>query len=63
MLKFFKDVLELPYLKGGYENSPQELEIKCLLKKYDFVEKPKGSDLKNGEFIYQPNGEIGRAHV
>lgn len=57
MYDFFKDVLALPYLKGGYEDSPQEAEIKCLLKKHKFTEVPKGSNLKDGQFIYQPNGE------
>ena len=57
MFKFFMDVLKLPYLKGGYENSPQESEIKRLLKKHKFNEVPKGAVLKDGQFIYQPNGE------
>jgi hypothetical protein len=56
MLKFFIDVMSLPYLKGGYENSPQEAKIKELLGKHKFTEVPKGSDLKKGQYIYQPNG-------
>ena len=47
----------LPYLAGGYQNSPQEKGIKKLLTKHKFVEKPKGTTLKDGEYIYQPNGE------
>lgn len=56
MLKFFNDVLKLPYLKGGYEDSPQESKIKELLGKHKFVEVPKGSPIRSGQFIYQPNG-------
>ena len=56
MLKFLKDVLKLPYLKGGYENSPQENKIKELLQKHGFVEVPKGSPVKSGQYVYQPNG-------
>jgi hypothetical protein len=56
MLNFFKDVLNLGYLKGGYEDSPQESKIKELLGKHNYVEVPKGSTLRYGQFIYQPNG-------
>lgn len=56
MLNFFEDVLKLPYLKGGYEDSPQESEIKCLLKMHKYTEVEKGTNLKSGQFIYQPNG-------
>lgn len=57
MIGFFEDVLKMPYLSGGYQDSPQEKEIKRLLRKYSFVEKPKGTVLKDNEYIYQPNGE------
>lgn len=56
MLNFFNDVMKLPYLKGGYENSPQESKIKELLGKHGYVEVPKGSPIKDGQYIYQPNG-------
>lgn len=56
MLNFLKAVLKLPYLKGGYENSPQESKIKDLLVEHNFFEVPKGSTLRHGQFIYQPNG-------
>lgn len=56
MLNFFKDVLTLPYLKGGYEDSPQETKIKELLDKHNFSEVSKGSPMTPGQYIYQPNG-------
>lgn len=58
MLKLLQDILTLPYLKGGYEDSPQETEIKRLLCKHGFTEIEKNSILlpQSNHFIFQPNG-------
>ena len=56
MLAFFKDILKMPYKSGAYKESKHETRVKKILIKHKFVERPKKSTLKDGEFIYQPNG-------
>lgn len=61
----------MPYLSGGYQDSPQEQQIKILLSANGFSENPgkevkskngnitvvkKKSELTPGSFYYQPNG-------
>lgn len=57
MLAFFLDILKMPYKTGGYQDSKHENRVKQLFLKHKFVERPKGSDLKDGEFISQPRGK------
>lgn len=56
MLAFFKDVLNMTYNSSSYKGSKHETRIKKLLTKHKFKEIPKKTELRNGEFIYQPNG-------
>jgi len=53
---FFKDVLDMKYFSGGYQNSPHESQIKNLLISRGFNEISKGEEPKSGQFVYQPHG-------
>lgn len=56
MLAFFEDILKMPYDSGSYQQSKHEIRVKNILLKHKFKQRPKKSILKDGEFIYQPNG-------